>query len=121
MDNEKSIIEKYRNRIKNAALARLKKKTGGNMLIIKLPKGKIETVEITEQFIDSLLRRFEGLTRGELGTAEGNKFIFSSYQNAIGISKDTEYLTDSGKLIIDGLLDEVIEYVKEKHVSGGSH
>lgn len=116
-----SFLDKYRHRIKNAALAWMKKKTGSNMLIINLPKGGIETVEITESFMESLLRRFEGLARGEFGTIEGNKIINSSYQDAIGINKETEYLTESGKLIIDDLLMEVVEYVKEKHVGGGSH
>ncbi|VTP13191.1 hypothetical protein PUATCC27989T_01025 [Phytobacter ursingii] len=116
MDNT---IDKYRNRIKNAALSWMKKKTGGNMLIVKLPKGEIETVEITESFMDSLLRRFESLVRGEFGTIEGNKLVESSYKDAIQINRDTEYLTDSGKLIIDDLLMEVVEYVKEKHSSGG--
>ena len=119
MENKNILIEKYRNRIKNAALAWMKKKTGGNLLIINLPTEKIVTVEITEQYMDLLLRRFEGLARGEFGTIEGNKIINSSYQNAIGISKETEYLTESGKLIVDDLLMEVVEYVKEKHSSGG--
>lgn len=114
-----AIIEKYRNRIRNAALAWMKRKTGGNLLIINLPGNKIETVEISEQYMDLLLRRFEGLVRGEFGTVEGNKVINTSYQNAIGISKETEYLTESGKMIIDDLLMEVIEYVKEKNTISG--
>lgn len=119
MENKNVLIEKYRNRIKNAALAWMKKKTGGNLLIINLHAEKIVTVEITEQYMDLLLRRFEALARGEFGTIEGNKIINSSYQDAIGINKETEYLTESGKLIIDDLLMEVVEYVKEKHVGGG--
>ncbi|MCL5502180.1 hypothetical protein M5Y49_26390 [Escherichia coli] len=119
MENKNVLIEKYRNRIKNTALAWMKKKTGGNLLIINLPAEKIVTVEITEQYMDLLLRRFEALARGEFGKIEGNKIINSSYQDAIGINKETEYLTESGKLIIDDLLMEVVEYVKEKHVGGG--
>ncbi|HEO9916652.1 hypothetical protein CRX67_09500 [Enterobacteriaceae bacterium A-F18] len=112
-------IAKYRNRIKNAALAWMKKKTGGNLLIINLPGNKIETIEITESFMDSILRRFEGLVRGEFGAVEGNKMISSAYHQSIEINKDTEYLTESGKLIVDDLLMEVVEYVKEKHSSRG--
>jgi hypothetical protein len=40
MENKNVLIEKYRNRIKNAALAWMKKKTGGNLLIINLPLKK---------------------------------------------------------------------------------
>ncbi|EPO3894456.1 hypothetical protein ACT974_005472, partial [Escherichia coli] len=31
----------------------------------------------------------------------------------------TEYLTETGKLIIDNLFQEVIDYAKEKYTSGG--
>lgn len=114
-----NIIDTYRRRIANAALARLKRKTGGNLLIIKLPDNKIETVEVNEHFMNRLLLRFEGLTRGGLNRYEGDTTIKTAYQNAIEINKHTEYLTDSGKLIIDELLNEVVDYVKQKHVSGG--
>lgn len=114
-----NIIDTYRRRIANAALARLKRKTGGNLLIIKLPENKIETVEVNERLMNQLLLRFEGLTRGGLNRYEGEATIKTAYQNAIGINKHTEYLTDSGKLIIDELLNEVVDYVKQKHVSGG--
>ena len=114
-----NIIDTYRRRIANAALARLKRKTGGNLLIIKLPENKIETVEVNQHFMNQLLLRFEGLTRGGLNRYEGDATIKTAYQNAIGINKHTEYLTDSGKLIIDELLNEVVDYVKKKHASGG--
>ncbi len=113
------IIDTYRRRIANAALARLQRKTGGNLLIIKMPDNKIETVEVNEHFMNQLLLRFEGLTRGGLNRYEGDATIKTAYQNAIGINKHTEYLTDSGELIIDELLNEVVDYVKQKHVSGG--
>ena len=113
-----NIIDTYRRRIANAALARLQRKTGGNLLIIKLPDNKIETVEINEHFLNQLLLRFEGLTRGRLNRYEGDATIKTAYQNAIEINKHTEYLTDSGELIIDELLNEVVDYVKNKHASG---
>ncbi|EBX0691165.1 hypothetical protein DQY71_14840 [Salmonella enterica subsp. enterica serovar Tennessee] len=113
-----NIIDTYRRRIAYAALARLKRKTGGNLLIIKLPDNKIETVEVNERFMNQLLLRFEGLTRCGLSRYEGDSTI-TAYQNAIGINKHTEYLTDSGKLIIDELLNEVVDYVKNKYASGG--
>jgi hypothetical protein len=114
-----NIIDTYRRRVANAALARLKRKTGGNLLVIKLPENKIETVEVNENFMHQLLLRFEGLTRGEFGRSDGDSTIKTAYQNAIEINKQTEYLTDSGKLIIDELLSEVVDYVRDKHASGG--
>lgn len=113
------VIKRNRNRIVNAAMTRLRRKTGSGLLIIKLPNNEIETVEITDSYMTQLLMRFEGLTRGEYGRVEGNRLIKSAYENAIAINRDTEYLTESGKLIIDGLLNEVVEYVKNKHISGG--
>lgn len=92
-----NIIDTYRRRVANAALARLQRKTGGNLLIIKLPDNKIETVEVNEQFMNQLLLRFEGLTRCGISRHEGDTTIKNAYQNAIEINKHTEYLTDSGK------------------------
>lgn len=113
----RNMIERNRKRILNAALNRLHRKTGGNLLIVNLPDGKIETVEITESFMNQLLLRFELLVYGEYGRKDGEGVIKSSYENAIEINRDTEYLTDSGKLIIDGLLQEVVDYAKKNHLN----
>lgn len=115
-----NMIERNRKRILNAALSRLQRKTGGNLLIVNLPADKIETVEITESFMNQLLLRFEFLVYGEYGRKEGEDFIQSTYENSIEINRDTEYLTDSGKLIIDGLLQEVVDYAKKNHLNGSS-
>lgn len=115
-----NVIDLYRRRIVNAALNRLKNKTSGNFLIVNLPNGAIETVEITESVMTLLLKRFELHARGEFGNRKDTEsFIKATYQNAIGINKNTEYLTESGKLIIDDLFKEVTDYAKEKHLSGG--
>lgn len=117
-----NVINLYRRRIVNAALTRLKNKTSGNLLIVNLPDGSIETVEITESVMTQLLKRFELLARGEFGNRKDTEsFIQATYQNAVGINKNTEYLTESGKLIVDDLFKEVTDYVKEKHLSGGVH
>lgn len=115
-----NVIDLYRRRIAHAALNRLKNKTSGNLLIVNLPNDAIETVEITESVMTQLLRRFELIARGEFGNRKDTEsFIHATYQNAIGINKNTEYLTESGKLIVDDLFKEVTDYVKEKHLSGG--
>ncbi|WP_053264858.1 hypothetical protein [Escherichia coli] len=112
-------IDKDRRRMVTAALRRMQRKTGSNLLVVNLPDGEITTIEITEQFMNQLLLRFEGVFRGEYGRAEGEATIRTAYQNAIGINQHTEYLTETGKLIIDNLLQEVIDYAKEKYISGG--
>ncbi|END7565827.1 hypothetical protein ABMU42_005414, partial [Escherichia coli] len=60
-------ISAYRRRITVAALRRMKRKTGSNLLTVKRHDGELTTIEITEQFISQLLLRFEGVTRGEFG------------------------------------------------------
>lgn len=112
-------IIKSRNRIASAALHRLHRKTGGNLLVINLPGGEIDTLEITVGFIYQLLLRFEGMAFVEYGRAEGEAVINATYENAIDINHNGEYLTESGKLIVDDLLNEVVNYVKEKHASEG--
>ncbi|TDN54654.1 hypothetical protein EC843_101705 [Buttiauxella sp. JUb87] len=113
-----NMIERNRKRILNAALIRLQRKTGGNLLMVNLPDGKIETVEITESFMNKLLLRFEFLVYGEYGKKEGEDFIKSTYENSIEINRDTEYLTEAGKMIIDNLLNEIVDFVKDKQARG---
>ncbi|EFH3153238.1 hypothetical protein K3N20_004745, partial [Escherichia coli] len=96
-------INTYRRRIAVAELHRIKRKTGGELLIVDLLNGNITTIEITEQFINQLLLRFEDITRGELGRVEGETEFRTAYQNAIGINQHTEYQAETGKLIIDNL------------------
>jgi hypothetical protein len=72
MDN---LINTYRRRILKAALLRHQSKTGSNCLVIKLNKGGINTVELTEILLDGLLRKFERLAISEYGNVEGVKAI----------------------------------------------
>ncbi|EEY8552258.1 TPA: hypothetical protein ACF9O0_005693 [Escherichia coli] len=110
-------ISAYRRRITVAALRRMKRKTGSNLLTVKRHDGELTTIEITEQFINQLLLRFEGVTRGEFGRKDGETAIRTAYQDAVGINQHGEYLTESGKLIIDELLNECIDYIKEGHIT----
>ena len=95
----------------------MKRKTGSNLLTVKRHDGELTTIEITEQFISQLLLRFEGVTRGEFGRKDGETAIRTAYQDAVGINQHGEYLTESGKLIIDELLNECIDYIKEGHIT----
>jgi hypothetical protein len=52
-----NVIETYRRRILKAALLRHQRKTGSNCLVIKLNKGGINTVELTEILLDGLLTK----------------------------------------------------------------
>lgn len=117
--NNKS-TETYRHRIATAALSRHHRKTGSNCIIVNTPNGEIKTIELTLEFIEQLLRQFEMITRSEFGTTGGNNFIQEAYLGALDINRNGERLTDSGKLIIDELIAEVIGYVKENDIGGGS-
>ena len=62
-----NLINTYRRRILKAALLRHQRKTGSNFIVIKLNKGGINTVELTEILLDGLLRKFERLAFSEYG------------------------------------------------------
>ncbi len=66
------LIETYRRRILKAALLRHQRKTGSNCLVIKLNKGGINTVELTEILLDGLLRKFEGLRSVSTGMSKAS-------------------------------------------------
>lgn len=110
MDNQ--LMNKYRIRIAAAALARMRGKTGSNCLVINIPKKGLQTFTVEDSTMMALLGRFEDEMRGEYGTNDGNKIIEYAYKNAINVNKYGEYLTDTGKLLVDELIKEATEYVK---------
>lgn len=116
------LIETYRRRIYKAALLRHQRKTGSNCLVIKLNKGGINTVELTEILLDGLLRRFERQAVNELGSAESVKAVRGIYSSAVDVNGSGEFLTDSGKELIDELISELAGFVKKQKMeaSGGT-
>lgn len=114
-------VEKERQRIINAALSRLKKKTGGDLLIVKMPKGGIETIQVTREFMKSLLLRFEDQFSTEFNIrnrSERQREILKVYGKATGISGSTEYLTDTGKFIVDGIFEDAKEDIRKGVLEG---
>lgn len=95
------IIETYRRRILKSALLRQQRKTGSTCIIINMPKGGINTVELTEILIDGLLRRFEKMLLSEYGNIEGVKAIRGIYSSAVDVNGSGEFLTESGKVKCD--------------------
>lgn len=112
-------IEIYRRRIAIAALERMKRKTGSNCVIVNMPDGGIQKIDFDEKSMLKLLMRFESQACSEYGMSESTTFICSTYMNSLDINGHTEYLTETGKLIVDELLGEVITWVKEKYINGG--
>lgn len=110
MDN---LISTYRRRILKAALLRHQRKTGTTCVVITLPKGGIITLELTEIVMDGLLVRFEKIARKEHGSVEGDKAIRDLYRNAVDVNGHGEYLTESGKLLVDELVAELVEHAKK--------
>ncbi|MBW9167386.1 hypothetical protein [Enterobacter hormaechei] len=111
-----NLINTYRRRILKAALLRHQRKIGSTCIIINMPKGGINTVELTEILLDGLLRRFEKLALSEYGNVEGVKAIKGIYSSAVDVNGSGEFLTDSGKELIDELISELVEFVKKQKV-----
>lgn len=111
-----NFINTYRHRILKSALLRHQRKTGRTCIIINMPKGGINTIELTEILIDGLLRRFEKMILSEYGNIEGVKAIRGIYSNAVDVNGSGEFLTESGKALIDELISELVEFAKKKSV-----
>lgn len=111
-----NLINTYRRRILKAALLRHHCKTGSNCLVINLNKGGINTVELTETLLDGLLRKFERLALSEYGNVEGAKAIKGIYRCSVDVNGSGEFLTESGKDLIDELISELVEFVKKQKV-----
>lgn len=109
-----NLISTYRRRILKAALVRHQRKTGSSCLIIKLNNGRINTIEITEVLLDGLLQKFERLALSECGKVEGLKAIKEIYSNSIDVNGSGEFLTESGKELIDELISELVQFVKKQ-------
>ena len=112
MDN---LITTYRRRILKSALLRHQRKTGRTCIVINLSKGGISTVELTEVLLDGLLRRFEKLALSEYGSIDGVKAIRGIYSNAVDVNGSGEFLTESGKVLIDDLIAELVEYARKQN------
>ncbi|EGY9193192.1 hypothetical protein PF334_004032 [Salmonella enterica] len=111
-------IEIYRRRIAIAALERMKRKTGAYLLTVSMPDGDIQFINIDEASMLKLLQRFEKQARNEFA-AEAETFIRQTYMKSVDINGHTEYLTETGKMIVDEIFAELIKYAKEKYVCGG--
>lgn len=108
------LIETYRRRILKAALHRHQRKIGGNCIIINQPKGEIKTIELTEILLDGLLRRFEKQAVGEFGNIEGVKAVRGIYSSAVDVNGRGEFLTESGKQLVDDLIAELVDFAKKQ-------
>lgn len=109
-----NLITTYRRRILKAAFLRHQRKTGSNLLVIKLNKGGISTIELTEILLDGLLRKFERLAICEYGNVEGVKALKGIYSSSVDVNGSGEFLTESGKELIDELISELVEFVKKQ-------
>lgn len=111
-------IEIYRRRIAIAALNRMKRKIGGYRLTVSMPDDNIQFIDIDEEAMLQLLQRFEKQARTEFN-AEAETFLRQTYMKSVDINGHTEYLTETGKMIVDEIFAELIKHAKEKYVCGG--
>lgn len=115
------IIGIYRRRILKAALIRHQRKIGSTCIVISLPKDGITTLELTEIVIDGLLSRFEKLARGEYGSVNGDKAIIAIYKDAVDVNGYGEHLTESGKLLVNDSVAELMSHAKKAAAEAGSN
>jgi len=106
-------IDIYRKRIIKSALLRHQRKTGSNCIIINKPMGEIKTIELTEILLEGLLHRFEKQALNEIGSVEGVKAIRGIYSSSVDVNGHGEFLTESGKALIDELIAELVEFFKK--------
>ncbi|MCJ5259502.1 hypothetical protein LNT18_25180 [Klebsiella pneumoniae] len=87
-----------------------------NMMISyqELVRTFLSTIELTEILLDGLLRKFERLALGEYGNVEGVKALKGIYSNSVDVNGSGEFLTESGKELIDELISELVEFVKKQ-------
>ncbi|EGT0677674.1 hypothetical protein JAF86_003473 [Citrobacter braakii] len=111
-------IEIYRRRIAIAALNRMKRKTGGYRLAVSMPDDNIQFIDIDEESMLQLLERFEKQARNEFAP-EAETFLRQTYMKSVDINGHTEYLTETGKMIVDDIFAELIKHAKKKYVCGG--
>lgn len=111
-------IEIYRRRIAIAALNRMKRKAGAYRITVSMPDGDIQFIDIDEEAMLQLLQRFEKQARNEFA-AEAETFLRQTYMKSVDINGHTEYLTDTGKMIVDEIFAELTKHAKEKYVCGG--
>ena len=111
-------IEIYRRRIAIAALNRMKRKTGSYRLTVSMPDDNIQFIDIDEESMMKLLLRFEKQARTEFNT-EAETFLRQTYMKSVDINGHTEYLTETGKMIVDEFFAELTKHAKEKYVCGG--
>lgn len=112
-----STIEIYRRRIAIAALNRMKRKTGGYRLTVSMPDDNIQFIDIDEEAMLQLLQHFEKQARTEF-SAEAETFLRQTYMKSVDINGHAEYLTETGKMIVDEIFAELIKHAKEKYLSG---
>ncbi|MDU2847571.1 hypothetical protein [Citrobacter sp.] len=111
-------IEIYRRRIAIAALNRMKRKTGCYRLAVSMPDDNIQFIDIDEESMLQLLERFEKQARNEFAP-EAETFLRQTYMKSVDINGHTEYLTETGKMIVDDIFAELIKHAKKKYVCGG--
>lgn len=96
----------------------MKRKTGGYCLSVNMSDGNIQVIEINEESMLKLLQRFEKQARNEFA-AEAETFLRQTYMKSVDINGHTEYLTETGKMIVDEIFAELVKHAKEKHAYGG--
>ena len=104
MSNQDTIA-KYRNRIIEARLASMKKKTGSHCILINLPDGRMSTVELSESKLNDWLKYFELVVYDGKKRTIAELEIIDHYQTCV--SKHCDKLSEFGNNFVNGLIKEM--------------
>lgn len=114
MSNQDTIA-KYRNRIIEARLASMKKKTGSHCILVNLPDGRMSTVELSKSKLNDWLKYFELVVYDGKKRTVAELEIIDHYQTCV--SKQCDKLSEFGNNFVNGLIKEMSASVSDSDIA----
>ncbi|WP_237391422.1 hypothetical protein [Dryocola clanedunensis] len=113
-----SLIETRRRRIVIAKLNSMKRKTGSNFVLVKLPNDEVTTIELSEEILTkALIKIFEAMVYDSTKRAEAERHISDHYSACM--SNKLNKLSPHGMEFMNALIANLAEQAFEHQ--GGSN
>lgn len=108
----KNIIEKRREKLVQAKINSITRRTGGNIQLVKLEDGSLFPVELDKEVLTkALIKLFEAMIHENHKRAEAERIIAGHYSSCLS-RKET--LTAHGAEFMNALVESLVELVTEK-------